>query len=246
MAPSASGAGFAQFFPAAPRAAREKATERERAKSRASDAVERDARISSSTSISSTAHRDGIKSDPSSSDAGHLPTDDTESLQGDILNGVGSASSYASTASSVFSNGSHPSSAVNASSHASNSNLTPLTSAGSPSNPTVPYSQHAKQPQDYGKLNGPTSTPATDSSSTSRRPGVADRIPARDPDRQIKGMKCTHDPLLDKKLSSTEKKTMKPKYKTFGSVRKLYYNIYVSGEGRHLTLCILHEMKKHG
>jgi histone-lysine N-methyltransferase SETD1 len=230
MAPSASGAGFAQFFPAAPRAAREKATERERAKSRASDATDRDAKMPvSSTSISSSLHRDGIKSDPPSSDAAHLPTDDTESLQGDTLNGVGSASSHASTASSVFS-ASNPPTALNASSHPANSSLTPLTNAGSPS-----YPSNSQQPKHVAKSNGPTAIPTTDSPSTSRRAGVADRIPARDPTRRIQGMKCTYDPLLDKKSSSSEKKTMKPTYKTFGSVRKLYYNISVSVGGRHLT-----------
>ncbi|KAI1864807.1 uncharacterized protein JN550_008627 [Neoarthrinium moseri] len=220
MAPSASGAGFAKYFPAAPRAAREKAAERERAKSRASDtAADRDAPSSASTpapsSSSSAARRDAIKPDPSSSsDAAHLPTDDNESLPGDILNGVGSASSHASTASSVFSTGS----AVNASSHASNSHLTPLTNAGSPTNiqSSKTAATAARPSQDGRRHIDSTSAPLSDSS-MSRRTNAPNRIPARDPARQIKGTRCTHDPLLDKKLSSTERKTAKPTYKPFGA-----------------------------
>ncbi|ORY72009.1 uncharacterized protein BCR38DRAFT_405023 [Pseudomassariella vexata] len=214
MAPSASGASFAQFFPAAPRAARAKATERERAKSRASsDAADRDTRTAASSAVP---RRESI---PDKDENIHPPIDDTESLTGDILNGVGSASSHASTASSVFSS-SHPSAALNASSRASNSNLTPLTNADSPTYPPSSSSQHIKQSQnqDISKSDGPTSQSPTETTSTShRRSGVADRILARDPARQIKGLKCSHDPLSDKKLSSTERKTMKPTYKPFGS-----------------------------
>ncbi|KAK9422014.1 putative Histone-lysine N-methyltransferase, H3 lysine-4 specific [Seiridium unicorne] len=216
MAPSASGAGFAKFFPAAPRAAREKAAERERAKSRVSEgSADRDARIpATNSSTSQAAQRDGIKSDPSSSsDAAHLPTDDNESLQGDILNGVGSASSHVSTASSVFSHGS----TMNTS-HAFNSSLTPLTNVGSPSNPshgTIKV-QQTKQPQDGRRSNDSTHASVTDSS-ISRRTGATVRIPARDPGRQIQGMKRTYEPLLDKKLSSAERKTAKPTYKPFGA-----------------------------
>ncbi|KAH8664307.1 hypothetical protein BX600DRAFT_512355 [Xylariales sp. PMI_506] len=226
MAPSASGPGFAKFFPAAPRAAREKATERERAKSRPSDISDRDGRRAtsppssiplSSSVTSATAPRDSIKPDPSSSDVAFLPLDDAESLPGDMLNGVGSASSHASTTSSVFTNGSH---AVNASSsHAYNSRLTPLTSVGSPAHPSISaHSQNLKQSlQDPKKSDGSTASIAAESTSTPRRPGAFNRIPARDPARQVKGMKCTNDPLLDKRLSSNERKTLKPTYKTFGS-----------------------------
>lgn len=208
MAPSASGASFAQFFPAAPRAARAKATERERAK----NAADRDSRIVSTITTSSS-HRD--VGPPS--DATHVSTtDDNESLQGDMLNGAGSASSHASTVSSVFS-ATNPSSALNVSSHNSNSNLTPLTNAGSPTYPSTSHSQHLKQSQhqDVSKVAGPTSMPATDTPSTTHRSGAAGRIPARDRSRQVLGMKCTHDPLIDKKASSTEKKA-KPIYKNFG------------------------------
>ncbi|KAK8857194.1 Histone-lysine N-methyltransferase H3 lysine-4 specific [Apiospora arundinis] len=236
MAPSASGTGFAQFFPAAPRAAREKATERERAKSRASsDAADRDPRMSSS--ISSTfGLRDGpAKSDLSISDAAHplIPIDDTESTQGDILNGVGSASSHASTTSSVFSANNQSASLNNFSSRASNSALTPLTNAGSSPSSHIPpsnqfnlhrnkqqttsgSSQLAEAPRTQDGTSASHITTST-SSSSSHRHGIVDRIPARDPARQIKGTKRTYDPLTDKNLSSTDRKSKKPVYKDIGS-----------------------------
>jgi histone-lysine N-methyltransferase SETD1 len=49
-------------------------------------------------------------------------------------------------------------------------------------------------------------------------PSVAERVPARDPSRSIKCIKCTYDPLTDSSLSSSEKRKAKPKYKEFGLV----------------------------
>ncbi|KAI1462196.1 histone H3-K4 methyltransferase Set1 [Annulohypoxylon moriforme] len=208
MAPSA---GYKEFFPNAPRAARDKANEREREKSsRASEATDIDAKTAT------PAPRDGAKYDSSLSDAAHPPTDDTESLQGDILNGVGSASSHASTTSSVFTTF-NSSAAMNASSRASNSNLTPLTTMGSPTNSS--HMQPAKQRS--SAIHNTTSKPNNTNSATTTGPlssvtGVVKRLPARDPNLAIKGTKCVHDPLTDKSLSSSDRKTMKPKYKNIG------------------------------
>ncbi|KAI2473754.1 histone H3-K4 methyltransferase Set1 [Annulohypoxylon bovei var. microspora] len=208
MAPSA---GYKEFFPNAPRAARDKANEREREKSsRASEVTDIDAKTAT------PAHRDGAKYDSSLSDAAHPPTDDTESLPGDTLNGVGSASSHASTTSSVFTTF-NSSAAMNASSRASNSNLTPLTTMGSPTNSS--RIQPAKQRS--SAIHNTTSKPDSTNSAAitgplSNVPGVVKRLPARDPNLAIKGTKCTHDPLTDKSLSSSDRKTMKPKYKNIG------------------------------
>ncbi|KAI1096865.1 histone H3-K4 methyltransferase Set1 [Rostrohypoxylon terebratum] len=209
MAPSA---GYKEYFPNAPRAARDKANEREREKySRASEATDIDAK----TAI--PAHRDGSKYDSSLSDAAHPPTDDTESLQGDILNGVGSASSHASTTSSVFTTFNNSSAAMNVSSRASNSNLTPLTTMGSPTN-----SSHVQPAKQRSSATSNTTSKHDNANSTtttgllSSAPGAVKRLPARDPNLSIKGTKCVHDPLTDKSLSSSDRKTMKPKYKNIG------------------------------
>ncbi|KAK6952280.1 histone methyltransferase set1 [Daldinia eschscholtzii] len=208
MAPSA---GYKEFFPNAPRAARDKANEREREKSsRTSEAAENDSKAAT------PAHRDGAKYDSSLSDAAHPPTDDTESLQGDILNGVGSASSHASTASSVFTT-SNSSAALNASSRASNSNSTPLTISGSPTNP--PLIQAAKQRTSAihnTSSRSDSTNPIMAAGSSSSLPSAVKRLPVRDPNLTIKGTKCIHDPSTDKSLSSSDRKTLKPKYKNIG------------------------------
>jgi histone-lysine N-methyltransferase SETD1 len=51
------------------------------------------------------------------------------------------------------------------------------------------------------------------------QPASEPRVYARDPNTGVKGMICTYDPLLDRKLSSNEKKKAKPTYKEFGLVR---------------------------
>lgn len=234
MAPSA---GYKEYFPNAPRAARDKANEREREKSsRASEATDIDAK----TAI--PAHRDGSKYDTSLSDAAHPPTDDTESLQGDILNGVGSASSHASTTSSVFTTFNNSSAAMNASSRASNSNLTPLTTMGSPTNSS--HIQPAKQ-RSSATSNTTSKHDNTNSTSIAGRlssaPGAAKRLPARDPNLSIKGTKCIHDPLTDKSLSSSDRKTLKPKYKNIGLVR-IQHTISYTSMGRGGASSDLHEI----
>ncbi|KAI8633105.1 hypothetical protein F5Y19DRAFT_416547 [Xylariaceae sp. FL1651] len=212
MAPSA---GYREFFPNAPRAARDKANERER--ERSSKLVDTpDARSRTAT----PSHRDAAKHDSSASDAARPPNQDTgiEYPQGDMLDGVGSASSHASTTSSVFS-ATNPTAAVNVAAHASNNNnITPLTAAGSPTylNTAQPSKEPAASAFTYAGKAESTSLAAVMKPSTSP-PSVAKRLPARDPSRTTQGMRCIHDPSTDKSLSSVERKSMKPKYKTFGS-----------------------------
>ncbi|KAI1490322.1 hypothetical protein F5X96DRAFT_552830 [Biscogniauxia mediterranea] len=206
MAPSAS---YREFFPNAPRAARDKANERQREKSH---------KVSDSADNSRTATpvlRDATNHTTSLSDAARPATDDADFAQGDILNGVGSASSHGSTTSSVFSTTNLPPTLNN--SHAPNNNSTPDTVAGSPTYPPSmqPSKQFASSPSHAGKAEITSSTTAAEL--LSNLPGVAERLPARDPSRPVQGIKCIHDPSTDKNLSSSERKILKPKYKSFGS-----------------------------
>ncbi|RYC57799.1 hypothetical protein CHU98_g8412 [Xylaria longipes] len=216
MAPSA---GYREFFPNAPRAARDKANERERERHSKASALP-----DSHPRTATPAHRDA-KHDVSASDPARPSNQDTytEYSQGDLLNGVGSASSRASTASSIFST--HNTSAVNAAAHASNNAVTPLTVAGSPAynSTTQPSKEHtaAAAAVHVGKADSTSLTAAMKSSATP--PSVVKRLPARDPNRSTQGMRCIHDPSTDKSLSSMEKKSMKPKYKAFGSGSWLDY-----------------------
>jgi histone-lysine N-methyltransferase SETD1 len=221
---------FADFFPTAPRAAKNKAKERQRAKSKALD----------SPSIApGTPLQDGTNISKLQAEAGKLERgmdgsnsavrepapatlDENESPQGDLLNGVGSASSHASTISSVFS---APPATVTSSGPTNLNSLTPLTTADSspPGRATSPHHSNAHP--------GNTSShdpPADASMSKKQAPEAhlqlpeqapqAARIYARDPNRGVKGEKCTYDPHLDPKLSSSDRKKAKPIYKVFGLV----------------------------
>ncbi|KAA8634473.1 hypothetical protein SMACR_07534 [Sordaria macrospora] len=235
-----SGASFAQFFPAAPRAARDRATERERARMRAqasppTQPVDTNGHRTPLSSFTSNRSDDGaspgrshITSLNHSSSAGADATrppllEDSESLPGDTLNTVGSASSHASTSSSIFSSSTRQPAMASASvrnSHTHNSN-TPLTTADSPSSLYLSTSLHAKphsvSPHHADKQNG--LTPTLNGSATEflvPLPDGTDRVPLRNPSRSVLCTICTYDPLLDKKLSSSEKKKAKPIYKDYG------------------------------
>ncbi|KAM0286011.1 hypothetical protein ACHAQH_001201 [Verticillium albo-atrum] len=95
-----SSAGFAQFFPTAPRAAREKATEREKARLRTQETT---SSLLASQHVAGAAPADGLNGQAAPTDAAlvngsHHHADDHGSPVGDTLNAVGSASSHASTA----------------------------------------------------------------------------------------------------------------------------------------------------
>jgi [histone H3]-lysine4 N-trimethyltransferase SETD1 len=225
-----SAAGFADFFPAAPRAAKNKAKERQRAKSKALDSPSLRPVTSDqepnfalrSRDESGLAHRlaDGVNGVVR--DGAVTATDDNESLQGDLLNGVGSASSHTSTISSTFS--APPMAAIFGGSSNLNS-LTPLTIADSSPPQLATSPQHSKTvttvPITHDQL---TDGHIPQHLVTQARPDSvsqilpAPRIYARDPNQSVKGEKCTYDPQLDPKLSSSDKKRAKPTYKVFGLV----------------------------
>lgn len=227
----ASGASFAQFFPTAPRAAKDKAKEREKVKTQhlGSPSIRP---LADSQSTQSTFRvenvgftRFGGESNTPTIDPPPLQAEDNESLQGDLLNGVGSASSHSSTMSSVFS---APAQHTGMSTFGSNRNvssLTPLTTTdSSPSHIASPH--HYKtgaQTTNGSDATVNRSLPHNDVVQAQNDIGVPNptkpRVYARDPAIGVKGTKCTYDPLLDRKLSSNEKKKAKPIYKEFGLVR---------------------------
>jgi histone-lysine N-methyltransferase SETD1 len=107
--------------------------------------------------------------------------------------------------------------------------LTPLTSIDSPSyrNPVLPTKAQSLTPQHAEKPNGSitnTSSTAEGASTLSVLPSVTGRTPARDPTRSVRGIKCTYDPSLDRKLPASDKRRAKPTFDEFGLVRtnKIY------------------------
>ncbi|KAF9881296.1 histone-lysine n-methyltransferase [Colletotrichum karsti] len=212
---------FAQFFPAAPRAARDRATERERAKAKSQDVSSGSlidqknggASSGSLTNAQAASGTDGILSDSS-----QQPIDGHESPLGDTLNAVGSASSYASTGSSVFSTSARQT-ATNGSSHIPTISGTPLTSIESPSSGNVALpktTMENTQILDRDEAPASHNTPEIRLNGSLQEPSPYERTPARDPSRSAKGIKCTYDPFSDRNLSKQNKKSTKPIYKEFG------------------------------
>ena len=230
-------AGFAQFFPSAPRAARDRATEREKARgtkttdpATANPASKQAANINAGDLPTSQSPA-GDGSLPNGSH--HPPTDDRGSPTGDTLHNLGSASSYASTGSSVFSAAARQP-APNGTSQIPISSLTPLTAIDSPSHPaqsiqtksTMPVSDSIDQLDIPAPATQPNGAPHASSSHIAR-------VPARNPNRSRKGFKCTYDPNLERSLTK-DKKTAKPVIKEFGLVRSNILYLYPHMEGgRH-------------
>ncbi|OHE95909.1 SET domain-containing protein [Colletotrichum orchidophilum] len=218
-----SSASFAQFFPAAPRVARDRANEREKAKAKVQDSaggLQSRSKSGGTPLVNGTTGERSSGADGLPTDTSQQPHDGHESPIGDTLNAVGSASSYASTGSSVFSAAARQ--AVSSGiSHIPTSSGTPLTSIESPS-----YSGNAALPKtimlqahntDRGEATVSLNTPTSRLNSSLPEPYPhIERIPARDPNRSRKGIKCTYDPFNDRTLSKHGRKDAKPIYKEFG------------------------------
>ncbi|KAI9648762.1 histone methyltransferase set1 [Ciborinia camelliae] len=225
----ASGASFAQFFPSAPRAAKDKAKEREKSKAQQAD-------LPSTLSVSDTHINAKALTDNASitrlsedtsipiADPPTLPTEDNESVQGDILNGVGSASSHSSSGSSLFSANNQLSSSMHTFGGSRNINdLTPLTNIdSSPNRVTSPSNAKADAPVSATTRVAPDNTKsehvvAIPNSAPAEHTPPEPRVLARDPTRGVKGKKCTYDPFHDPQIHSTkEKHNRRPHYKEFG------------------------------
>ncbi|TVY75801.1 H3 lysine-4 specific histone-lysine N-methyltransferase [Lachnellula suecica] len=217
----ASGASFAQFFPSAPRAAKDKAKEREKGKSHTlgspsikpavDAAVAVAANLQSRAGNASSSVATGETNIPSASaETAISQADDNESLQGDLLNGVGSASSHASTASSVFSAPAPHSNMSTFGSSRNVSSLTPLTNAdSSPSRMPSPSQQKTSDPSSGPAIENTApqyDTPQAQPAMAEHNPSPA-RVFARDPNKGIKGSICTYE---------SKKKGGKAIYKDFG------------------------------
>jgi histone-lysine N-methyltransferase SETD1 len=229
----ASGASFAQFFPSAPRAAKDKAKEREKVKTQIPESTSSFVPVADSQVTPAVSRVEDVASHqtPSQSnipitDFAPLPAEDNESILGDLLNGVGSASSHTSSSvSSVFSASAQQPTMSTFGVSQNVSNLTPLTNIDSSPNRITSPNQYKSDTQ-ATVLSGFTTDGAVAQNDIGHtHNSIADPSPTtphiytRDPNKGVKGEKCTYDPLLDHKLSDREKKKAKPIYKEFGLVR---------------------------
>ncbi|KAI9755142.1 MAG: U4/U6-U5 snRNP complex subunit lsm6 [Chaenotheca gracillima] len=224
-------AGFADFFPAAPSVLQQKhkqaARERQRAKSKPAapppvaaaspaEAHAPSSRIDDGAVVASSTFSNGVAVNGG---LGPSMQEDGESLQGDLLNGVGSASSHTSTGSSVFS-ANNPPTVANGPGVPSNAHaLTPLTNMESsppgklPSPPHSRSTYRAAASEDYQNRGDPGE--GADAITPVQTPPPS-RKQMRPSGKEVKGSKCTYDPELDKGLNSKEKKKRKAVYKEFG------------------------------
>lgn len=214
----ASTAGFSDFFPAAPRSAKNRAKERERAKSKPLDSpllepvnTDRDANNTPrSRDETGRGNISGAASDEIGRDTTILAGDYSD-LQGDLLNCVRSASSHTSTASSIFSTTAQNTGATGASNP---SNLTPMTNDDS-----SPIGQVASPQRPKTLIRTPSSLEHVESSAPKHVPSLdiqppedmaqPPRVQMRDPSKP-KGERCVYDPQLD---HSSIKPKQKVKYK---------------------------------
>ncbi|KAI9841163.1 MAG: histone methyltransferase set1 [Sclerophora amabilis] len=230
-------AGFADFFPTAPSVLQQKNKQaaRERQRVKATRPVEPPPAVATSPAevqAPPSTRDDGVGASTVANGAGAngyhssaAAQDDSESVQGDLLNGVGSASSHTSTVSSVFSAANPPPTNSGYTNLSGAHALTPLTNTESSPPEKPPSSPSAKstcrQPvseeyQNYGSLPAEPSSGEGPSAITPVQTPPPPRIQMRPTGNEVKGSKCTYDPELDKSLTSKEKKKLKPAYKEFG------------------------------
>ena len=142
------------------------------------------------------------------------------------MNGVGSANSLSSSApSSVFS---HPQLDMSAATqYATGASgppaLTPVTNTESSPPAKMPSPRAAKRTYDQMQ-NGVSPPRVHDASSQNASETITPIQTPPDPPKEarpgpkdVKGIKCTYDPELDEKLSSSDRKRYKARYKAFGA-----------------------------
>jgi histone-lysine N-methyltransferase SETD1 len=219
---SRSSKGFADFFPTAPSVLQQKRSRttlhpRKEAHGVPFDSSERHGLPTPEKGAFDNGRRhDGQPYGDNSNDRapGTHPmiTADTEPSQGDLLNGVGSASST-STTSSGFSAARGPHSSQFTRDHRPSS-MTPLTNGGSPASgagkspPPAKYTYH-NQSQVHGSSSYPP--PRLSRTSTNNHADNLDNS-ARPGKGKSRGKKILYDPELDKSLPAKERRSKAPKY----------------------------------
>ncbi|EXJ78670.1 hypothetical protein A1O1_09071 [Capronia coronata CBS 617.96] len=217
------GSKFADFFPSAPsviatKSSRSADTDKSRlraAEGRVEDAHVKDnlVRVALNSPATSLPHTSGRQDNLAKFTNNSLLQEESDQFAGDLLNGVGSASS-SSTASSVFS-ASLANAAMPGPNHLQFTTLTPLTNSDSPPNgklmsPTAESASHVQMNGNNGISN------LHQGSMTPLPTPPAHRRFARDASSPVKGTKCTYDPELDKTINSKDKRKIKAQFEDFG------------------------------
>lgn len=227
---SRSSKGFADFFPTAPSVLQQKrfkASQDRRIHRSPSAGFSQASHSVPRVSASSDREANGgiAVAGPSNGEVNTLPPslmqEESDCVNADIAHEVGSASS-ASTASSIFSAGQREINMAYQQGPHKSTSLTPLTNIdssprangiGSPRKRPI-YDQHLSS-------TNPPKSPSSSHVSDSRGSGPdlispSSRSQARPGIGEIKGFKAIYDPLLDKNLRGSEKKSRQVQYAPFG------------------------------
>ena len=229
---SRSSKGFADFFPTAPSVLQQKRFKASQTRKRPRSQSGQDTTLPCTSPAAhplSAGNRETHSpinhaySTPCQQEQPPHVAEENDTVHGDLLNGVGSASST-STSSSIFSATHNAQGVALGTGHHGSASQTPLTNVESspPHNSFVPsgtkhvYSQGtvAKSAPRIGnsaetlKVNG-TATPA--------RTPVLVRPQARPAKGEVKGVKAVYDPVLEPKVSSNERRARKLQEVTFGT-----------------------------
>ena len=192
--------------------------------------VSKSAKLTNGATSLSTSRPQNTSSDKRS--ASHYRSPDSDDMHqaetGDLLQGVGSASSLTSTASSVFSHNSHAFASNRKASLANG--LTPLTNHtdSSPAKGNSPHNHTSSI--DMAPTNGAFTTsyvPASDLTPepTNTRKERPQMLP---PPGRAKGYRVVWDPELDNKLSKEERKRATPRKREFGTEVRYISQILLS------------------
>lgn len=230
---SRSSKGFADFFPTAPsvlQRKRSRATDTRRDPVPGGHSPQR--RPSAQSYVAnSAAERERCRKPISKADAGPTPSlslhEESDCVQGDLLNGVGSASS-SSTASSVFSASHRMLNPANQQASHQSTSWTPLTQVdASPSRDAMdsPKRDQSRKEKEHFEscdrhaVRGLHQKPI-------ERLGSIDGHSARPGEGEAKGEKLEYDPDTDEKfkLNKKEKRATKPTYVSFGQKVRLYFS----------------------
>lgn len=158
------------------------------------------------------------------------PSADSDEMQmdnGDMLRGMGSASSLASAASSVFTQNSHAF-GQNRKGSAANG-LTPLTNVTESSPPKGNSPLHSKPASAKESIDGVVASShvsASEDQPTDLQP--PQRPQMLPPPGKVKGYRAVWDPELDGKLSKEERKRATPRKREFGAEVRYIFHILLS------------------
>lgn len=148
--------------------------------------------------------------------------EDSECAHGDLLNGVGSASSTSTASSSVFSTSQRTLSMAHSNEPNKSTSLTPLTNVDSSPPSNALGSPHQQRYRD-GVVSGRNSNRSPSRQVTERPALVASsytqpsiKAQARPGKGEIKGFKIIYDPYRNKKLTAEERHSGQVQYEAFG------------------------------